>query len=300
MKPRTPPLRPNLVPGAYRGVAVADVDCDLDEASIAAHFVGREAYRRTRFIVVRRRGDTAVVAVEKETSQPLFAPITSVTLLAGPDDCAFVRRPDLDTAIPTQLARAALDQAPGARAVVVEGSYGHVSFIIDPAPLHLTVREVVPPTPPKLFDQVRRLLDVSEHLPPIRLVAEVVDLSDLARTHPAEEYLLPCRGGGVSVDGARTTYLDQRPERREWTLIGCERSQQIHEWFYGERAPQVDLCPRRADGSQGAALTKCCLFEDEILVEETQVVVPWGASLAQVSEALTVLADRWEPSWAPA
>jgi hypothetical protein len=50
----------------------------------------------------------------------------------------------------------------------------------------------------------------------------------------------------------------------------------------------------------GAALTKCCLFEDEILAEENQVVVPWGASLAQVSEALTVLADRWEPSWAPA
>ena len=175
MKPRTPALRPNLVPGAYRGVAVADVDCDLDEASLAAHFVGKEAYRRTRFIVVRRKGATAVVAVEKETSQPLFAPITSATMLAGPEDCAFVHRPDLDTAIPTHLARAALDQAPDARAVVVEGSYGHVSFIIDPAPLRLTVREVVPPTPPKLFDQVRRLLDVSEHLPPIRLVAEVVD-----------------------------------------------------------------------------------------------------------------------------
>ena len=37
-------------------------------------------------------------------------------------------------------------------------------------------------------------------------------------------------------------------------------------------------------------LTKCCLFEREIVTEPDQVVVPWGASLAQISEALT--ADR--------
>ena len=34
--------------------------------------------------------------------------------------------------------------------------------------------------------------------------------------------------------------------------------------------------------------------------EPDQVVVPWGATLAQISEALTVIAGAWEPSWAPA
>ena len=76
-------------------------------------------------------------------------------------------RPDLDTAVPTALGRAALEHAPGKRGVVVQGSYGHISFIIDPRPLRVTVREVVPPHPAKLFDQTRRLLDVAEHLPPI-------------------------------------------------------------------------------------------------------------------------------------
>ena len=38
----------------------------------------------------------------------------------------------------------------------------------------------------------------------------------------------------------------------------------------------------------------------EIVTEPDQVVVPWGASLAQISEALTVIAGAWEPSWAPA
>jgi len=148
--------------------------------------------------------------------------------------------------------------------------------------------------------QDRRLLDVAEHLPPIELVLQAADLTDLAETRPSGSYLLPCRGGGVTVDGARTAYLDERPPQDNWTLIGCERSAQIHEWFYGERAEQVDFCPRKAAHIEGAVLTKCCLLERDIAVEDGQVTVPWGASLAQISEALTVLARDWEPTWAPA
>lgn len=293
--------RPNLVPGEYRGVAVADVPCTLDAPSLSAYLLGREAYRRTRFIVVRHGGDTAVVAVEKESAEPLFAPVTAVVLLVGPDECVFLHRPDLDTAVPGHLARAAREDAAGVRGVVVEGRYGHVSFIIDPEPLRVTVREVVPPHPPKLVDQTRRLLDVAEHLPPIELVSELVDLSELAASRPSAAYLLPCRGGGMTVEGAaRTWYLDERPPRQPWVLVGCERSQQIHEWFYGERAEQVDLCPRRAGPSSGPVLTKCCLLEREVVGEENRVVVPWGATLDQISDALRELVKTWEPSWAPA
>jgi hypothetical protein len=292
--------RPNLVPGEYRGVAVADVPCPLDAPSLAAHLVGREAYRRTRFIVVRQESDTAVVAVEKESAEPLFAPVTAVELLVGPADCVFLHRPDLDTAVPGHLARAAREDAPGVRGVVVQGRYGHVSFIIDPEPLRVTVREVVPPRPPKLVDQASRLLDVAENLPPIELVSELVHLSELAGSRPSAAYLLPCRGGGVAVAGASTWYLDERPARRPWVLVGCERSQQIHEWFYGERAEQVDMCPRKAGPSSGPVLTKCCLLEREVVVEENRVVVPWGATLDQISDALRELVKTWEPSWAPA
>jgi hypothetical protein len=302
VKPTSAAGTPNLVPGAYRGVAVTDVDCALDETSLTAYLLGRDASRRPRFVVARRERRTAVVAVEKKAEEPLFAPITAVTMLAGADECAFLQRPDLDTAVPSQLARAALEDAPGTRGVVVQGRYGHVSFIIDPAPLRLTVRDVVPPFPPKLLDQAGRVLDVAEDLPPMQLVGEPVDLSRLARSGPRDDYLLPCRGGEVTVEGATTWYLDQVPPRRPWLLVGCERSQEIHEWFYGDRAEQVDMCPRKAGPSAagGAVLTKCCLLEHEVVTEETQVVVPWGASLGQVSEALRRVADLWEPSWAPA
>lgn len=292
--------RANLVPGEYRGVAVADVPCPLDEASLTTHLVGRDAYRRTRFIVVRHGGDTAVVAVAKESTGPLFSPVTAVDLLVEPADCVFLRRPDLDTAVPGHLARAALEHAPGARCVVVEGRYGHVSFIVDPEPMRIIVREVVPPYPPKLLDQARRLLDVTENLPPIELVSELVDLSELAASRPSAAYLLPCRGGGVAIDGASTWYLDEHPPHRAWVLVGCERSQQIHEWFYGERADQVDMCPRQTGASAGPVLTRCCLLERELVVEGNRVVVPWGASLEQISDALRELVKTWEPAWPPA
>jgi hypothetical protein len=280
---------------------VTSVDGELDEASLAQHFVGREAYRRTRFIVVRHGDRTAIVAVQKESEEPLFSPITAVQLLVGPAECAYVHDADVDTAVPTALARTALGRAPGKRGVVVEGRYAHVSFIIDPAPLRVTVREVVPPYPAKLLDQAQRVLALAETLPPMELVPEVVEFDQLAQDNPAGSYVLPCRGGGVSIDEATVRYLDERPLREEWLLLGCERSEQIHESFYGERAPQVDICPRKRPGGSGATLAKCCLLETRIEVDaDRTVVVPWGASLAQIAEALATLAREWEPTWAPA
>ena len=293
-------VRRNVVPGAYRGVAVTSVEADLDEESLRRYFIGREAYRRTRFIVVRNGSQTAVVAVQKSAGEPLFSPITGLQLLVGSADCVYVEEPEADTAIPSALAQVATSRAPGKRGVVVQGRYGHVSFILDPSPLRITVREVTPPYPAKLLDQVRRVLALAEHLPPIELVPDVVELDALARSRTSESYLLPCRGGGVSIEGATTDYLDEHPDRRDWTLIGCERSQQIHQWFYGESAPQVDICPRKRTGGSGAILAKCCLLESRNETDDGRVVVPWGATLAQISEALATLVEEWEPTWAPA
>jgi hypothetical protein len=221
-------------------------------------------------------------------------------VLAGPDDCAYVVDPGADTAVPSELARVAAEQAPTAPAVVVQGRYEHVSFIVNPAPLRLVVHEVLPPEPAKLLDQVRRLLAVAEDLPPILPVADVVTFAELAGRASASRYLLPCGGSGVAVAGAATAYLDQRPPREPWTLLGCARSRDIHEWFYGEQPPSVEMCPRLRPHDAGTAvLTKCCLLEDRIERDEGRVVVPWGATLQQVGDALREVAKTWEPEWRP-
>ena len=291
----------NVVPSAYRGVAVTSIEGPLSHASIIEHFTGREIYRRTRFIVVREPGaGTWILAVDRENPSPLFSAAISVEVLAEPSECAYVIEPEIDTAVPSNLARVAITKAPEAKAVVVEGRYAHVNFILNAAPLSIRVTEVTPPFPAKLFDQVCRLLDVAEELVPMVAHLDAVTFEELAKQAPSREYLLPCRGSDVGIEGAEVAYLDERPTRSDWTLLGCDRSLEIHEWFYGDRPPNVSMCPRkRPDDLSGPSLVKCCLIEASIDVEGGRVVVPWGTSLDQVREGLRALARYWEPTWAP-
>jgi hypothetical protein len=305
----------NLVPGRYRDVAVATVEAPLTRDGLERHFLGREAYRRTRWVVARRGPDVALVEVRKAAGrgEELFAPIVEARVLALPGECVLVDAPEVDTGVPSQLARAARERAPGARCVVVQGRYRHISFILDPAPIRVRVVEVVPPAPPKLLDQASRVLEVAEDLPPIELVAELVDLTELARDHPAPRYLLPCRGAGVALDDAEVRFLDERPAVEDWVLLGCARSREIHRWFYRTDAEAVDMCPRRLAAGHGRGsppvndhptpvLTKCCLLEEHLEVEADhhRVTVPWGASLELVRVGLGRAAALAEPAWAPA
>src|SRR5215472_1615431 len=291
----------NLMPGQYRGVSVAQVDFALEDPGLRAHFLGREAYRRTRFIVVRQGDRTAVLEVSKDSPDDLFSPITSVEVLAGPTECAYLVAPEVDTGVPTQVAAAARRLAPRARCVIVQGRYEHVNFMLEPSPVALKVVEVGPPEPPKLIDQVTRVLAVAEDLPPVELDPVVVDVRELAGPHPAGAYLFPCRGSGLVADGAEVSYLDERPDYRPWLLVGCARSREIHGWFYGRDADCVDMCPRRlAAGLDGTLLTKCCLFEDRVESDGEATIVPWGATLAQVREGLRGLLSKAAQGWSPA
>jgi len=180
-----------------------------------------------------------------------------------------------------------------------------------------------------------------------------------ARQPGSAEVLVPCRGGGVDLPDVEVLYLDERPELRpeapppgevpadqlttddlttddlttedlttedsadgehsSRVLLGCTRSQQIHEWFYGGPATTiVDFCPRRlleqglaAEGSSENGptvpglrepeshvhLTRCCLREEGMQIEGDTGFVPWGASLAEVAAALAELAAIQGVPW---
>ncbi|MEO7006235.1 MAG: hypothetical protein ABI275_05390 [Terrimesophilobacter sp.] len=284
------------MPVRYREVAVTTVDFPLREDLLRNFFEGREVYRRTGFIVVHGAvsGEVALIEVGKASEEPLFSPVTSVALLAGPDEARYIYAPEVDLGIPSQVCRAALDQAPGVRCVIIQGRYEHVNFILDPAPLRVRLVEVAPPYPPKLLDQARRVLEVAEDLPPIELVPEIFDLVDMAAAHPAERYLYPCRGSGIAPAGTEVFYLDERPPRQDWVLIGCERSRQIHRHFYGDEPPSVEMCPREivVEGTD-PILTKCCGLEFGVEQDGTKTVVPWGATLDEVHAGLRELVSHY-------
>jgi hypothetical protein len=285
----------NVVPLPYRGVSVQPYDGPLTEDALIAHFLGRETYRRTEFVVLRAPdGRHAVIAVDADDRQPLFSPITHVEVLALPESCVFLRDPDTDCANRSALAALAAKHGVGPdRTLVCEGKFDHVNFIHHPKPLVVRVVEVTPPEPPKLFDLVRHVLTYAD-LPPIIPLLEPIELKSLARGAAPPAFLVPCRSGGLEGLGAPVHHLDERPpERLDWTLIGCERSLQFHRHYYGDEPPRIEMCPRAIAGRRAEpTILKCCLLEFDIEQDGETLIVPWGADLPMVERALRALTER--------
>jgi len=301
------PAAPNVMPARYRQVSVASVP-SLSPDDLVTRFTGREAYHRTRFVVARLDGDPercALVELARDGSDDLFSEAVAARVLAAAAECAYVRDDGIDVGVGSHLARAATG-CPDHRCVVVEGRYRHVSFLLNAAPIRVTVLDVVPPEPSKLSDQVARVLDSAEDLPPVSVSEWIVDSRSLvadAEPPPAGGLVVPCRGGGVEIEGVEVSHLDERPSSAGSTLLGCERSQQIHRWFYGTDAPRtIDWCPRRfmdADGAAGAelVLSRCCMLDEGMERHGDTALVPWGATLEEVRNALHSLAGTgaWTP-----
>jgi hypothetical protein len=279
------------------GLSVQEVDVGLDEGSLRSYLLGREVFFETDYIALRRAGEIALVAVGKEPIDVLFARVVELRLLAGPDEVAWVDAPTTDTSNATALALAArANGRRGARAYLVQGRYNHVNFIWEPELLPVVVRDVVPPEPPKLFTMAEQVVAFDTELPPIELILDAVDIGDLAAQHPAPRYLLQCRGSGVDL-GTPTDFLDTHPpQRRDWLLIGCELSLQMHRHFYGDEPSRVDTCPVRRADPPTHALAKCCLIGDGVDLSGRSAAVKWGASLADIRRALRALAGVDDPA----
>lgn len=285
----------NTITRPYRGLSVQDVGIPLTPERIGDLLRGREIYRRTAYLALRNGPDTALVAVRPESTEPLMSPVAEYRVLAGPEQTVFIQDPATDVGNATSLAVTALAHArPGALAYLIQGKFEHVNFIWRPAPVRITVTEVIPPHPPKLLAMAEQVVRYDEDLPPIEFRLDAVDVDDLMAANRAGHYLLPCRGSGLSPTEP-TSFLDTHPDfDPAWLLIGCERSRQFHRHFYGSEPRAVDLCPRArsaGDGGDqsGLVLTKCCLLERGIEVEPNRAVVPWGSNLDEVRAALRTL-----------
>ena len=107
----------------------------------------------------------------------------------------------------------------------------------------------------------------------------------------------PAAAPGLDL-GAPVDFLDAGPpEAADWTLLGCERSRQIHVALYGhDPHARVDFCPLLVEGEPGPepTLLKCCLRERGIEREGARMTVPWGASLEEVRARCA----RWRASTA--
>jgi hypothetical protein len=301
-----PEPEPNTITRPYRGLSVQEVDIPLTPEAIEGLLSRREIYRRTTYLALRSQGQTALVAVEPADPGRLLSPVAQLRVLSGPDTTAWIDAPEADVGNATSLAAVALaHHRNGLLAYLVQGRFEHVNFIWRPAPVPIRVTEVVPPHPPKLLAMAEQVVGYDEDLPPISLALDAVDVPELVAANPAPHYLLPCRGSGLPAN-SQVSFLDTHPDYHpDWLLIGCERSRQFHQHFYGTQPRRVDLCPkaRVAQAAPGdpacpRVLTKCCLLERGIEVSGSTAVVPWGANLDEVRAALRALCRLPAPATA--
>ena len=283
-------LEVNETAHPYRSLSVQRSPVPLTSAALADYLLGRRVYRRTRYMLLRNGQQNALVKLT-HAGQELFEPVSDLRVLATGGEIAYITEPEVDTGIATQLAQVAQERAPEAAVAVVEGRHQHVNFIARPRPVPVRIVEVVPPHPPKLLEMARQSIDTDEELPPIDLQLETIDLGQLAADQPDGALLFPCRCAGLDLD-REVHFLDRGPERAsDWTLVGCERSREIHRALYGgDPARFTSMCPRdHRGGWQSATLIKCCLLERGMETEAGTAIVPWGANHREVQTALRSL-----------
>ena len=283
----------NFVPLPYRRVSFQPYAGPMTEAAIQSHLLEREVYRRTDIVVLHDPGSRyAVAAIQRDGAEDLFNRAVAVEVLSLPDTTVFAHAPQIDPANRSALARLARELGVGAdRTLIVHGAFDHINLIHHPDPLVVRVVEVSPPEPPKLLAMAEQVLSYAD-LPPICVELERIELPALCRGSVPEAYLVPCRSGGLDDLGAPVYFLDERPpERKAWTLIGCERSLQFHRHYYGDEPPRIEMCPRKlAAASTQPTLVKCCLLEFDLEQQGNTVIVPWGSDLPMIERGLSLLA----------
>jgi hypothetical protein len=286
----------NMVPLPYSRIAVQHVDFALNESKLRSFLRGKETWFETDYVVFRRGDDCAVAEVQKADREDLFCRITGVDIVSLPNASRWIDDFTVDTGNASALAEKAraLGVTPS-ETLVVNGLYEHVNFIHRPQPTIIDVFDLSPPEPPRLLDMARRVLR-NRDFPAVVLNPHIQSIPELVCYLGDKPILFPC---GISQLKAMAAafYLDERPSRQDWVLVGCERSRQIHHHIYGDDPPCIELCPKKLFAADRAlALMRCCMVERSYKLSGNVAIVPWGADLPLIEDAIRALLDVHLPA----
>ena len=227
--------------------------------------------------------------VAKADGKELFRPIISHEVIALPADTVLVRDETVDVLNLPAMAKLSLEY-PG-KTVVVEGQFNHISFISPGEVLRLEVLDVVPPSPSKLSVLVERaLVSGMVDLPVVPLLPRSTSTT-WPKDVRTEGVLFPCKASGLRSE-KRMYYLDQVPDiEGEVTLVGCDLSGRIHRSLYHQRRGQrIEMCPQELAPKDGRKrLVKCCKVREGFQIKGNLAIVPWGATVQEVADAIKAL-----------
>ncbi|MDD1770660.1 MAG: hypothetical protein LUO79_06200 [Methanomassiliicoccales archaeon] len=277
-----------MLPDHCKDVSVREVGFELTAENIDRHTVGKKAYTRTEYIILKHGDDYAVMRVFKEGGTDLFRPISSHRIVSLPANTAYVEDPQVDVLVRSHMARIALDH-PG-KTVVVRGMFNHVSFASSEEVIELRVTDVVPPRPSKLMTLLEKAFAAGLIDLPVIPVLEEIDLNALEKRVTTEVVIFPCRASGM-LSRKKVLYLDETPRvEGEATLVGCDLSRRIYKSLYKNDPKFVNMCARDLKLDDGRKrIVKCCKVRDGFEIEGATAIVPWGATVKEVADAVNAL-----------
>lgn len=271
-----------------KDVSVHDVDFPLDEPSIRKAMSGWKIYTRTEHLVLRN-GGLAVVRLEKEDLPSLFRKVLSVNVVSLPEETVYVEDPDFD--VLNHPALAALQAKHPGKTVVVKGMFSHISFVSGMEPIRLRVIENIPPEPSKLGVLVRMALASGYVDLPVIPEDVIIDMAD--EIPPGDcPVMFPCAVSGLEAPGRETLFLDRAPKiDGEAALVGCHLSERIFESIYRRKPDHFsNVCPPDRNPADGVkTIAKCCKIKEGHRIEGNMAIVPWGATVPEVVDAINAL-----------
>jgi hypothetical protein len=278
----------SYLPDHCKDVSIRQVGFSLTRENILKEYLGKVAYTRTAFMVLRNGNDTATIRVLKERGKDLFRPITNVEIISLPEDTVFIQDEEVDVLNVSHLAR--LVREHGGKTVAVEGMFSHVSFLKAERLLDLRVLDVIPPSPSKLQVLMERALASGLIERPIVPEYVDIDIMELEKQVTTPGVIFPCRASGMHSD-KKFFFLDETPEIDvESTLIGCDLSKRIFQHIYRRPVEFLDICPQNLAPKDGMpTIVKCCKVKEGCSVDGNIASVPWGATMLDVVKALEAL-----------
>jgi hypothetical protein len=278
-----------IIPEHCREVSLWKVGFRLDAKTISKALRGKEAYTRTKYVVLSKGKQHAVVELKKTRRRTLFNDITSVRIISLPKDTAFVEDPDVDVLSKPLLAERAAESRK--ETVIIKGLFEHISFVHKVKFKEIRILEVAPPFPPKLTTLARMALNTEDIDAPVEIVEEPIDIRKLAGNAKTKEILFACEAAGTKIPGKKSLYIDQSPEINDATIVGCELTKRVAKHLYGKDLPFIDICPKNlVKKSNIPTLVKCCELQTTGFTKDGKLaMVPWGAKISDVIGAMKYL-----------
>ncbi len=245
--------------------------------------VGDRVYFLSRYLIHEVPDGYEILAVEPAEGCGLMRAIKSVTKIAGSDE-VYVYPEPVVLHNRGDLIQKALKSSK--RCTIFVGIDEHMIFICDPDPASLLMVHVYDVTPPR-----PHLAGTLEALEKTGIFGELeiqfsYHVRDIRDTK-ADVY--PCKAGGFSrtLDSDRLDGTEQ--------VAGCMTARQVLKDCYGHDFPLIDICPAHAVKDE-PFVARCCRSECsgiQIINGKMGVVVHWGASPKQITDAVCALVAEW-------